>query len=110
MGAKPHSRRQAHVEEAICIGGGVIFLIASFFVPPTPIAKVLRVAAALMLVCGYLSSVRTRIFDTYRLWPSTEISWSQWRPPPTVRTTVGFYGFVLLVLALFFSVLFRLIR
>jgi len=106
MGAKPRSRRQAHIEEAICIGGGVLFLAASFFVPPRPIGTVLRVSAAFMLVCGYLSSVGTRIFDTYRLWPSTEIPWSQWRPARTVRATIGFYAFTLLILALFFTVLF----
>ncbi len=105
MGAPPYSRRQQHIAEAFCIGGGVIFLIASFFVPPTPMATVLRVGAAFMLVCGYLSSVSARIFDRYRLWPSTEISWSQWRPVRTVRTTIGFYAYVLLTLALFFAVL-----
>jgi transcriptional regulator with XRE-family HTH domain len=110
MGAKPLSRRQGHVEEAICIGGGVVFLTTSFFVPPTPVATVLRVAAAFMLVCGYLSSVRTRIFDTYRLWPSAEISWSGWRPARTMRTTIGFYAFTLLVVALFFAVVLRLTR
>ncbi|MGH8217030.1 MAG: helix-turn-helix domain-containing protein [Steroidobacteraceae bacterium] len=104
MGAPPYSRRQAHVAEAFCIGGGVIFLTASFFVPPTPIGTVLRVGAAFMLVCGYLQSVGTRIFDSYRLWPSTEISWSQWRPVRTLRTTIGFYAYVLLVTALFFAI------
>lgn len=108
MGAKPHSRRQAQLAEFFCIGGGVIFLTASFFVHQTPIATALRVAAAFMLVCGYLSSLGTRIFDTYRLWPSSEISWSEWRPVRTARTTIGFYAFALLVVALFFTVVLRL--
>lgn len=63
-----------------------------------------------MLICGYLSSLDTRIFDEYGLWPSTEISGSQWQPARPVRSTVGFYAFVLLVLALFFSTLFLLLR
>jgi hypothetical protein len=110
MGAPPRSRRQAHVADAICVGGGVIFLTLSLFVPRTPIATVLQVGAAFMLICGYLSSMGTRIFDKYGLWPSTEISSSQWRLAQTVRSTIGFYAFVLLVLALFFSALFLLLR
>lgn len=74
MGAKPRSRRQAHLEEAFCIGGGLIFLAASFFVSRFPVATVMRTAAAFMLALGYLSSVGARIFDMYRLWPATEIS------------------------------------
>ena len=56
----------------------------------------------------YLQSVGTRIFDTYKLWPASEISWSQWRPARRLRTTIGFYAFVLVVLALFFSIVFQL--
>jgi transcriptional regulator with XRE-family HTH domain len=105
MGAKPLSRRQAYVEEALCVSGGVVFLVASFLFTSSSTATVLRVGAAFMLVCGYLLSVGIRISDTYKLWPAAEISWSEWRPVRTVRTTIGFYAFALLAVASFFAVL-----
>jgi hypothetical protein len=108
MGAKPLSRRQAHIQEVICMGGGVAFLAASFFFNSASIATVLRVSAAFMLVCGYLLSVGIRVYDKYKAWPATEISWSEWRPVRTVRSTIGFYAFVLLVLASFFAIIFWL--
>lgn len=108
MGAKPLSRRQAHVEEALCMGGGVVFLVASLLFALSSATTVFRVSAALMFTCGYLLSVGIRIYDKYKLWPAAEVSWSEWRPVRTVRTTIGFYGFVLLVLVSFFAVLFWL--
>jgi hypothetical protein len=106
MGAKPLGRREAHVQEAFCVGGGVAFLIASFVFSSASVATALRVSAAFMFGCGYLLSVSIRIFDTYKMWPAAEIAWTDWRPVRTLRTTVGFYAFVVLVLASFFTVLF----
>lgn len=67
-----------------------------------------RVGAAFHLVCGYLMSVSIRIVDTYKLWPATETSAWEWRPVCTVRGTIFDYGFVLVVVISFFSVVFWL--
>jgi len=72
-GPRP-SRRQAHIAEAICMGGGIAFLVASLLVTATFMTTLFRVAAGFHLVCGYLLSVTIRIVDTYKLWPATEIS------------------------------------
>ncbi len=108
-GPRP-SRRQALIAEAFCIGGGIAFLAASFLVTPDFLVKLFRVAAGFHLVVGYLMSVSVRIADTYKIWPAAEISARDWRPVRTVRGTILDYGFVLVVLAVFFSLLFWLTR
>lgn len=110
MGAKPLSRRQAHASEILCMAGGLVLLVASFLPLPGPVAATLRLGAAFMLACGYLSSIGIRIFDRYKLWPEGEISWSEWRPVRTLRGTIGFYAFVVLLPILFLSLLFWLNR
>ena len=106
-GPRP-SRRQAHMAEAFCMGGGIAFLVASFLVTSDLVATLLRVAAAFHLATGYLLSVSIRIVDTCKLWPATEISPWEWRPVHTLRGTVLDYTFVLLMLISFFSVVFWL--
>jgi transcriptional regulator with XRE-family HTH domain len=108
MGAPPISRRQAHVHEAICMGLGIVFLAASFLVNPRFVVTVLRVSGSFALVSGYLVSVGIRITDTYKLWPATEIAMSEWRPVRTLRSTIGFYTYVSLVLILFWGLVFWL--
>jgi hypothetical protein len=54
--------------------------------------------------------VSIRIIDTYKLWPSTEISPWKWRPVRTLRGTVFDYTFVLAVLIAFFGLVFWLTR
>jgi transcriptional regulator with XRE-family HTH domain len=102
------SRRQAHLAEAFCIGCGIAFLAASFWVALDSLATVFRVAATFSLVSGYLISISVRIVDTYKLWPATEVSLWKWRPVRTLRGTILDYTFVLLVLVAFFSVVFWL--
>jgi transcriptional regulator with XRE-family HTH domain len=106
-GLRP-SRRQAHILEALCMGGGVAFLAASFLVTADFMATLFRVAAVFHFLCGYLASLSIRIMDTYKLWPATEISAWKWRPVRTLRGTVIEYAFVLLVVVSFFSVVFLL--
>jgi transcriptional regulator with XRE-family HTH domain len=108
-GPRP-SRRQAHVLEAIAIGCGVIFLAMSFFVPAGFVATIFRVGGFFSLACGYGLSVTSRIVDTYKAWPSAETSLWQWRPVRTLRGTVFDYAFVALVLIVFFSVVFWLVK
>ncbi len=110
MGAKPLSRRQAHVSEAACIAGGLIVLAVSLALPSGPATMALRLSAAFMLVCGYLTSIGIRVYDAYRLWPDAEISWADWRPVRTIRSTIGFYAFALLLPIAFLSILFWLGR
>lgn len=102
------SRRQALMSEALCIGGGVVFLAASFLSIADFMVTLFRVAAAFQLVVGYVISVTVRIVDTYKLWPATEISAWDWKPVRTLRGTIFDYGFVLLVLVSFFSIVFWL--
>lgn len=106
-GPRP-SRRQAHLFEAFAIGCGVIFLAASFLVPNGFVVTAFRVAGFFSLVCGYVLSIVSRVIDTYKAWPETEIPWWQWRPERTLRGTVLDYAFVLLMLMLFFVVVFWL--
>jgi transcriptional regulator with XRE-family HTH domain len=108
LGIPPMSRRQAHVAEALAIGFGIILLMASFFVAWEFMANVLRVGAAFTLVCGYLHSVSIRVIDTYKLWPTTAISWSEWQPVHTFRSRVAAYAFILVVLTLFCGAAFML--
>jgi hypothetical protein len=110
LGSPHPSRRQAHLAEAACIGFGVVVLTASFLFTPPFLVTLFRVAAAFMLVCGYLLSLSIRMADTYKLWPSTEISWRDWRPVRTLRRTVIDYTFVLMVLVLFFGLVFWLAK
>jgi hypothetical protein len=83
-------------------------LVAYFLVNPKFMVMVLRVAGSFALVCGYLVSVGIRITDTYKLWPATEIATSAWRPARTLRSTIGFYIYVLLVLISFWGLVFWL--
>jgi len=106
-GPRP-SRRQALIAESFCIGGGIVFLAASFLPIAAFMVTLFRVAAGFHLVVGYLISVTTRIADTYRLWPATEISAWDWKPKRTLKGTLFDYGFVLAVLLCFFGVLFWL--
>lgn len=106
-GPRP-SRQQALMLEAFCMAGGVIFLAASFLFSESFMVTLFRVAAAFHLVAGYLLSITIRIVDTYKLWPATEISAREWRPKRTIRSTLYDYGFVVAVLALFFSIVFWL--
>lgn len=108
-GPRP-SRRQALMAEALCMGGGIVFLAASLLVTADFLVTLFRVAAAFHLVVGYLVSVTTRIADTYKLWPATEISAWDWKPVRTLRGTIFDYGFVLVVVVSFFAVVFRLAR
>jgi len=108
-GLRP-SRRQALMTEAICMGGGVVFLAASFLVTTDFLTTLFRVAAVFQFVCGYLMSVTLRIADTYKLWPETEISAWEWKPVRTIRGTIFDYGFVLVVVISFLSVVFWLMR
>lgn len=107
-GPRP-SRRQALMSEAFCMGGGIVFLAASFLPEASFPVTLLRVSAAFQLVVGYLLSVTIRIVDTYRLWPATEILVSEWRPRRTIRSTLFDYGFVLVVLGSFWSIVFWLV-
>ena len=86
------------------MGQGIVFLAASFLVHTDFIVTLFRVAGAFSLVCGYGLSVRSRIVDTYKAWPATEISWRRWKPDRTLRGTVLDYTFVSVVLASFFAV------
>ncbi|HVY64579.1 MAG TPA: helix-turn-helix transcriptional regulator [Gammaproteobacteria bacterium] len=104
------SRRQAHFAEALCMGGGVAFLLVSFLVHGGGLPTVFRVAAGVHFVAGYALSLTIRVVDAYRLWPATEIPAWQWRPVRTLRGTAFDYGFVLLVLAAFFSIVFAMTR
>jgi transcriptional regulator with XRE-family HTH domain len=105
-GPRP-SRRQAHIAEALCIGSGIVFFVASFLVPHL-IVTIFRVGAGFALVCGYLISLSIRIVDNYKLWPGNEISWREWRPVRTLRGTVIDYTFVLAALVAFFGLVFWL--
>lgn len=107
-GVPPPSRRQAHLYEALAMGCGIVFLVASFLVPSDFVATVYRVGGSFSLVCGYGLSVIIRIVDTHKAWPATEIAWSEWRPVRTLRSTVGAYIFALLLTVLFFAVVFWL--
>ena len=89
---------------------GIVFLAASFLVPLHSVATVFRVAASFSLGCGYALSVKNRIVDTYKAWPTIEISMWQWRTVRTRRGSVFDYTFVLLVLVSFFAVVFLLVR
>lgn len=102
-GPRP-SRRQAHMAEIFCMAGGIVFLAVSFLVTAEFLVTLFRVAAVFHLVGGYLISVGVRIVEAYKLWPATEGSSSQWRPVRTFHGTVMEYGFVLLVLLTFWSV------
>jgi transcriptional regulator with XRE-family HTH domain len=104
------SRRQAHILEACAMGCGIIFLATSIFVSLHLVATVFRVAASFSLVCGYALSVKNRVVDTYKAWPSTEMSMWKLRPVRTLRGTIFDYAFVLLVLILFSAVAFWLAR
>jgi DNA-binding XRE family transcriptional regulator len=107
-GAPRVSRKQAHLMEAICIGGGVVFLALSFVVAADFMKTLLRVAAGFHLVIGYVVSISIRVIDTYKLWPATEMSlqeWWAWRPTRTLRGTVIDYGMVLAIVGLFFGLL-----
>lgn len=106
-GPRP-SRRQAPIVEGICVGGGIAFLAASFLATADFLVTLFRVAAAFHLVTGYLVSMTTRVADTYKLWPAMEISPWAWRPVRTIRGTIFDYGFVLVVVIAFFSVVFWL--
>jgi transcriptional regulator with XRE-family HTH domain len=106
-GPRP-SRRQALIAEAICMGGGILFFATSFLFPESFMVTLLRVAAAFHFVIAYLLSITIRIVDTYKLWPATEISAWDWRPKRTIRSTLFDYGFVLVVLVSFFSIVFWL--
>lgn len=106
-GPRP-SRRQAQIPEAFAMGCGIVFLAASFFVSSDFVATLFRVAGSIPLVCGYGLSVTSRIIDTYKAWPATEISWRQWRPVRTLRGAIFDYTFVLLVLISFFAVVYWL--
>jgi hypothetical protein len=101
-GPRP-SRRQAQILEALCMGFGVLFLTASFFIPAALVVTVFRVAGCFSLVVGYGLSVAIRMADTYRLWPPTEISVWDWRPKRTIRKAVFDYTFVVVVLIVFFG-------
>ncbi len=101
-GPRP-SRKQAHLAEAICLVGGTVFLVASFFVSTEIIATMARVAAVFHLIAGYLISVTVRLLDSYNLWPDPD---QQTRKQPvqrTLRSTVRNYGFVLVIVSAFFS-------
>lgn len=108
LGIPPMTRRQAHIGEAIAMGFGVTLLVASFFVTWDFMANVFRVGAVFTLVSGYLHSVSIRIVDTYKLWPTTAVSWSEWQPVHTFRSRVAAYAFILVVLALFCGAVFML--
>ena len=90
------------------MGLGMVFLIASFLVDPRFVVTVLRVAGSFALVCGYLVSVSIRLTDTYKLWPASEIAMLEWRPVRTLRSTIGFYTYVLLVFLVFWGLVFWL--
>jgi hypothetical protein len=107
------SRRQAHFMEAICVGGGLLFLVLSFVVTADYMKTSLRVAGGFQLVVGYLVSVSIRIIDAYKLWPAAGMSlkeWWAWRPERTLRGTVIDYGMVLVVVGLFLALVFMLGR
>jgi transcriptional regulator with XRE-family HTH domain len=106
--APPANRRRTLIAEAFCIALGVVLLGLSFVVTADFMVTFLRVGAAFQFVAGYLVSVTVRIMDTYRLWPTTEVSPWQWRPVRTLRGTLFDYGFVLLALALFWGLVFWL--
>jgi transcriptional regulator with XRE-family HTH domain len=104
-GPRP-SRRQALGAEAYCMVQGLICLAVSFLVTPDFMVKLFRVAAGYSFDVGYLMSVSVRISHTYKLWPATEISAWHWKPERTLRGTLFDYGFVLVVLVVFFSILY----
>jgi transcriptional regulator with XRE-family HTH domain len=102
------SRRQAHILEAVCIGGGLVFFAASFLFSAEFMVTLLRVTAVFQLVIGYLLSIGIRIVDNYKLWPEEEISLKEWlhsRPPRTLRVTIIDYTWVLVSLVVFFGAL-----
>ncbi len=88
--------------------GGIAFLVGSLFATSDFLVSLLRVAAALHLVTGYLLSVSIRIVDTYKPWPATAVAAGEWRPVRTLRGTVLSYIFVLLLVVSFFWVVFWL--
>lgn len=99
--------------EAICIGGGMVFLALSFVVAADFMKTLLRVAAGFQLVVGYVVSISIRVIDTYKLWPAGEMSlreWRAWKPARTLRRTVFDYGMVLVIVTLFFGLLSVLTR
>ena len=103
-GAPPPSRRQAYLYEALAMGCGVAFLVVSFLVPSDFAATTFRVAGLFSLVCGYGLSVTTRIVDTYKVWPSSEVTWSEWQPVRTLSSRIVAYTLALLLALLFLIV------
>ncbi len=103
------SRRQVHISEAICIGGGLAFLAVSFLFDSAFMSTLFRVCAEFQLVCGYLLSISIRIVDAHKLWPEKEMSlkeWWHWRPARTLCTTVIDYSFVLVAVSVFLGVVY----
>jgi transcriptional regulator with XRE-family HTH domain len=76
------SRRDAYLMEAIFLGIGIAFFVASLLIDTERTAQIMRFGAAVVLVACYLMSISSRIVDTYKLWPSAEVIAAQ-----------GFFGF-----------------
>ena len=69
FGGRGLSRRDFHVVEAFCLGCGAVVFALSFLVGSSVVAKLLRTACFLELVCAYFVSVNIRLGDKYKLWP-----------------------------------------
>ena len=97
VGPRP-SRRHALMFEAFQVAMGIAFLGASFLVTLDGVARILRFAGVLMLVCGYLMSLGCRLADTYKLWPTPETAWQP--RGPLMHSRVFAYTFCFSLAAL----------
>lgn len=75
------SRRDIYALEALLIGCGLVFLLASFFVTTAGVAKAFRLGAAVQLACGYYVSICSRVLTAYALWPRTGANTSATQAP-----------------------------
>jgi transcriptional regulator with XRE-family HTH domain len=99
-GPRP-SRRHALMFEAFVMGSGFVFLAASFLVPSDGVATMLRIAAVFELFCGYVMSLGSRLADTYKLWPSSELAWQP--RGPLLHSRLFAYTFCFSVAGLFLA-------
>jgi transcriptional regulator with XRE-family HTH domain len=92
------SRRDVLLIEASCALIAVITFAASWLVPLSARASVVRMSAVVPLLCGYLIATSIRLADRYELWPDSRNA-----PRKTSRTWRGIaaeYAFFIAVGAL----------
>lgn len=107
LAGPPLNRRQTHIAQALTILGGVVFVIGSFLVKSDFVTSVFRTAAMFCFGCGYLQSVASRVFETYKAWPGEGLAADLQSSHP-FRVRVLAYSFALLISASFIAMVFWL--